>query len=59
MRAFEVLYLETYSEFNSNNYKLVFDKKKVFAPQICHASVRCYVGQNLIFNCHGLSYPLF
>ena len=59
MRAFEVLYLETYSEFNSNNCKHVFDKKKVFAPQICHASVRCCMGRNVIFNCHGLSYTIF
>ena len=50
-----MLYLETYSEFNSNNCKHVFDKKKVFAPQICEASFKFYRGLNVTFNCHQIN----
>ena len=57
VRAFEVLYLGTHSEFNYIICKHLFHKRKIFAPQICQA--RCYMGKNVILKCLQLSHTIF
>ena len=53
------LCLESCSQFKENHENLLFHKKPVFAPQICHPVLAVIWAKNVIVKCHGVSNLMF